>query len=134
MFEREKPQRPLNGHHHRSVLDLSAVPIHLGGIDHETAVIAGWSSHKPFPKHIVNAIPNNLKHVDPGLVRDKVPDQSPSSPRQEPLICLLHVIKINRLGSVCPVTVSKDVKAWLYSPHFTQQVRATQVEVKVVFL
>lgn len=124
----------LNVHNDGTRLDAAGITVHLRGIDHDAALIASGAAHEPFPGHTLHAVVDDLPHIKPGSVGDKVHDGAAAGTREERLVRGLHFVKVDRLLAVGPVAVAKDVQTWPDTPGFAEEMWASKVKIEVVFL
>lgn len=70
--------------------------------------------------------------VDPGLIRNKVPDETAAGSGEQTLIYLLKLIEKGGLLAICPVDMAEYVKLGLDAPDLTQEVTAAEAKITVV--
>jgi hypothetical protein len=121
-------------HNNGPALHLASVAIHLGCVDHQTALVAPRSTHEPLPKNTFNTVVHDCGNVEPRFAREEVPDQAATRAGEQPLVCLLKLVEVNGLLSVAPVNVAEDVKARLRAPDLAKEVWTAKIIIEVVFL
>jgi hypothetical protein len=90
-------------------------------------LVATRTTHQPFPEHAVDTMIYEAEDVEPCSTWKNVLDKPSLGAGEQPFINRLQIIKEDRLLSITPVNMAKDMQTRLNAPQLTKEVWAAKI-------